>query len=119
MFTIRILIVLSVVFLILGLAFLILVLVQPEWLMARLRARSPEVLYSIDTDHLIVALTIDDGPDETYSIKIMELLEEYQAHATFFLITDRIPGNEEILQQMIREGHEIGNHLTEEIGEMG
>jgi len=97
MFTIRILIVLSVVFLILGLAFLILVLVQPEWLMARLRARSPEVLYSIDTDHLIVALTIDDGPDETYSIKIMEL-----------------PGNEEILQQMIREGHEIGNHLTED-----
>ena len=112
MFTIRLLISLSVVFLFLGLIFLILVLVQPEWLMARLRARSPQVLYSIDTDHRIVALTIDDGPDETYSTQIMELLEEYEAHATFFLITDRIPGNEEVLQQMIREGHEIGNHLT-------
>ncbi len=114
MFIIRLLISLSVVFLVLGLVFLILVLVQPEWLMARMRARSPEVLYSIDTNRKIVALTIDDGPDETHSIKIMELLEEYQAHATFFLITDRIPGNEAVLEQMIRKGHEIGNHLTED-----
>jgi len=114
MFTIRLLISLSVLALSLGLIFLILVLVQPDWLMARLRARTPQVLYSIETDRRIVALTIDDGPDSTYSRKIMDVLQEYEAHATFFLITERIPGNEEILQQMIRQGHEIGNHLTED-----
>ena len=109
--TIRIIISLSVIVVLL-LIFILLVLLQPEWLMERLRARSPEVLYSIDTDRPIVALTIDDGPDETFSPKILKLLEEYQAHATFFLITDRVPGNEDILQRMVEEGHEIGNHLT-------
>jgi peptidoglycan/xylan/chitin deacetylase (PgdA/CDA1 family) len=110
--TIRILIPLSVLVIVLVLIFIILLLTQPEWLMSRLRAKSPDVLYSVDTEYPVVALTIDDGPDKTYSTKILELLREYQAHATFFLITDRITGNEEILQRMIEEGHELGNHLT-------
>jgi len=108
----RLIVPLSILIIILVLIFLILLLLQPEWLMSRLRARSPEVLYSIETNHPVVALTIDDGPDETYSPMILELLEAYHAHATFFLITERIPGNEEILRRMIEEGHELGNHLT-------
>lgn len=90
----------------------ILLLLQPEWLLSRLRQRSPEVLYSVDTNAPIVALTIDDGPDPNSSPMILDILEEYGAHATFFLITERIPGNEDIVQQMIEEGHELGNHLT-------
>lgn len=114
MIAFRILITVSMIALILTLIFILLVLLQPEWLMARLRARSPEVVYSINTDQPVVALTIDDGPDETYSRKILDLLKKYHAHATFFIITDRIPGNEEVLQRMVEEGHEIGNHLTED-----
>jgi len=114
MIAFRILISVSIIALILTLIFILLVLLQPEWLMARLRARSPEVVYSINTDQPVVALTIDDGPDETYSRKILDLLKKYHAHATFFIITDRIPGNEEVLQRMVEEGHEIGNHLTED-----
>ena len=90
----------------------ILMLLQPEWLLSRLRQRSPEVLYSVDTNAPIVALTIDDGPDPNSSPLILDILEEYGAHATFFLITERIPGNEDIVQQMIEEGHELRNHLT-------
>jgi len=108
----RMIISLGVLIIVLVLVFILLILLQPEWLMARLRSRSPEVIYSVNTDRQVVALTIDDGPDETYSPQILELLQEYQAHATFFLITDRVPGNEEILQRMVAEGHEIGNHLT-------
>jgi len=114
MIAFRIVITVSMIALILTLIFILLVLLQPEWLMARLRARSPEVIYSINTDQPVVALTIDDGPDETYSRKILDLLKKYHAHATFFIITDRIPGNEEVLQRMVEEGHEIGNHLTED-----
>jgi peptidoglycan/xylan/chitin deacetylase (PgdA/CDA1 family) len=99
---------------VLALIFLILLWLQPEWLLSRLRKRSPEVLYSIDTQAPVVALTIDDGPDPGSSPVILDLLEEYGAHATFFLITERIPGNEGIVQQMIAEGHELGNHLTED-----
>jgi peptidoglycan/xylan/chitin deacetylase (PgdA/CDA1 family) len=89
-----------------------LVWLNPEWLIPRLRRSSPEVLYSIETQQPIVAMTIDDGPDAEDSQKILRVLNEYDAHATFFVITDHISGNEGILRQMIAEGHELGNHLT-------
>ena len=85
---------------------------QPEWLIATLHRRSPEVLYSIETNELVVALTIDDGPDLCGSPRILDILEEYDAHATFFLISEHIPGNEVYVERMIAEGHELGNHLT-------
>jgi peptidoglycan/xylan/chitin deacetylase (PgdA/CDA1 family) len=44
----------------------------------------------------------------------LDLLEQYQAKATFFIIGSRIPGNEELLRRMLSEGHELGNHLAEE-----
>lgn len=92
--------------------FLILLWFQPEWLLSRIRRRSPEVLYSVETQAPVVALTIDDGPDANSSSMILDILEEYRARATFFLITERIPGNELIVQRMITDGHELGNHLT-------
>ncbi len=87
-------------------------LLQPEWLFSRLRQRSPEVLYAVDTQSKVVALTIDDGPDENTTPQILDILEEHDARATFFLITDRVPGNEALIQRMTAEGHEIGNHMT-------
>ena len=85
---------------------------KPEWLIARLRKQSPEVLYSVDTDEKVVALTIDDGPDPCGSPRILDVLNEYDAHATFFLISEHIPGNEVFVERMVAEGHELGNHLT-------
>lgn len=98
------------------LAFLVatLILLEPEWVVARLRKRSPEVVYSIDTQDLLVALTIDDGPDLIETPKIMDSLKRHGAKATFFLITSRIPGNEELVQRMIDEGHELANHLRDD-----
>lgn len=61
---------------------------------------------------MVVALTIDDGPDACGSPRILDILEEYDAHATFFLITEHIQGNEIFVERMIDEGHELGNHLT-------
>ena len=85
---------------------------KPEWMVAKLRRRSPEVLYSVETDKKVVALTIDDGPDANDSPQILEILEEYDARATFFLITDHISGNETLVERMVSEGHELGNHMT-------
>ncbi len=89
-----------------------LVLLQPEWLFSRLRQRSPDVFYAMNTQERVVALTIDDGPDPATTSVLLDILNEHGAHATFFLITDRVPGNEELVQRMISEGHELGNHLT-------
>jgi peptidoglycan/xylan/chitin deacetylase (PgdA/CDA1 family) len=86
-------------------------LLEPEWVIAKLRKASPAVLYSVDVDEPVVALTIDDGPDPVETPKILDHLRKYNAHATFFLIGSRISGNEGIVHRLVAEGHEIGNHL--------
>ena len=87
---------------------------KPSWLFNRLSTHSPEVLYSVQTQEPILALTIDDGPDPSTTPRILDLLLEHDARATFFLLSDRIPGNEALVQRIVDEGHEIGNHLTDD-----
>ncbi|MEE9579507.1 MAG: polysaccharide deacetylase family protein, partial [Gemmatimonadota bacterium] len=87
---------------------------SPGWFVGGLSRVSPEVLYFVETDRPTVALTIDDGPDPATTARILDVLERHGARATFFLITDRVPGNEAILRRILDEGHEIGNHLTRE-----
>ncbi len=71
----------------------------------------PDVVYFVDTRAKAVALTLDDGPDATTTPAILDLLGPNGARATFFLITSRVPGNEELVRRMLAEGHEIGNHM--------
>ena len=56
-----------------------------------------------------VALTIDDSPTESTSA-ILDILKIYHVKATFFVISSLIPGRESIMQRIVDEGHEIGNH---------
>lgn len=74
--------------------------------------RDPRVLYSIDTDAKVVALTIDDAPDPETTHEILQVLGENSARATFFVITGRMGGQEELLREIVDAGHELGNHLT-------
>ena len=83
-----------------------------QWLVQRLANNHPEVLYFADAHDSVLALTIDDSPDSVTTPLLLEVLREYDVRATFFIITDQIPGNESILRQLLREGHELGNHLT-------
>ena len=87
---------------------------QPRWLLSIVSAIAPGVVYFQDTDDRVVALTIDDGPDAIATPKILEVLARHQARATFFLISSRISGNESLVMRTMREGHELGNHLTED-----
>ncbi len=57
-----------------------------------------------------VAITFDDGPDPEYTPKILDILKQEKATATFFLIglqTQKFPG---LAQRIYDEGHAIGNH---------
>lgn len=72
--------------------------------------RDPRVLYSVDTDRRLVALTIDDGPDAQSTAEILSVLADHDARATFFLISSRIPGNEAVVDAIVAGGHELGNH---------
>lgn len=62
------------------------------------------------TGEKVVALTFDDGPDPIQTPKVLKVLKEHQATACFFCIGRKIEGNEKLLQQMVAEGHLIGNH---------
>jgi len=57
-----------------------------------------------------VALTFDDGPCPRMTYKILDLLDEYQIKATFFILGRRLEGREKILLEVIKRGHEIGGH---------
>ena len=56
-----------------------------------------------------IALTFDDGPTEV-SQKIIELLNKFDAKATFFWMGERIKNNEHLIQMAKESGHLIANH---------
>jgi len=57
-----------------------------------------------------VALTFDDGPSAVTTEKILRVLKQHGARATFFVLGRSIEGNEKILRRIAEDGHEIGNH---------
>lgn len=62
-----------------------------------------------------IALTFDDGPNPRYTPLLLDGLREKGICATFFLIGENIEGNESILQQMLKDGHLIGNHTWDHV----
>jgi peptidoglycan-N-acetylglucosamine deacetylase len=57
-----------------------------------------------------LVLTFDDGPSSDLTQRLLDLLAEFDARATFFLLGRQIPGREPILDRMTSAGHEIGSH---------
>lgn len=57
-----------------------------------------------------LALTFDDGPNAATTPMVLDALERHHARATFFVIGNRVPGNEALLRRMYRSGQEIGSH---------
>ena len=86
------------------------VVCNPKPLVYRLAYHSPDVLYFVKTEEKIIALTIDDSPHPKLTAKILNVLSEHQVPATFFLIGERVEKNKEIIRQIVKQGHEIGNH---------
>ncbi len=57
-----------------------------------------------------IALTFDDGPDGTYTPQILTILKREHIHATFFVLGTQILRYPNVLRQIHREGHALGNH---------
>nr|WP_321379519.1 glycosyltransferase [uncultured Bacteroides sp.] len=58
----------------------------------------------------MLALTFDDGPDEKYTPKILNILSQYHVPAAFFVVGLQAEKNLPILKRIYNEGHLIGNH---------
>lgn len=57
-----------------------------------------------------VSVTFDDGPNNDYTPKVLQLLKQYNVKATFFCVGQQIEKHPEMLKQIISDGHSVGNH---------
>ncbi len=57
-----------------------------------------------------LALTFDDGPDNETTPKVLDVLKQRAAPATFFVLGSKVGGHSELVRRISAEGHEIGNH---------
>ncbi len=60
-----------------------------------------------------VCLTIDDGPHPESITSILDTLKEQHVPAAFFVVGTRVKRAPELVQRMIDEGHEVGNHTQD------
>lgn len=84
-----------------------------DFFLKQVQTYYPEVICRKNTDEKIIALTIDDSPNE-YTMEILEILNKYKATATFFVIgnyIDQYDNDNNKIKKIISDGHEIGNHL--------
>ncbi len=58
----------------------------------------------------IIALTLDDGPEPRSTPKILDILNQYDARATFFVIGQKAESQPELVKRIIKEGSEVANH---------
>jgi peptidoglycan-N-acetylglucosamine deacetylase len=75
----------------------------------------PNYTWSIPTDEKIMYLTFDDGPIPEVTPWVLETLKKFNAKATFFCVGDNVNKNPTIFQQVLSEGHAIGNHTFSHI----
>jgi len=57
-----------------------------------------------------IALTFDDGPNDPYTLNLLEILAKHGVHATFFFIGRYVQHLPDIAREVAKAGHAIGNH---------
>lgn len=75
----------------------------------------PNYIWEIPTVEKTLFLTFDDGPTPNITEWVLNTLNQYHAKATFFCIGDNVRKYPEIFNQIVNEGHTIGNHSNNHI----
>jgi peptidoglycan/xylan/chitin deacetylase (PgdA/CDA1 family) len=57
-----------------------------------------------------IALTYDDGPNDPHTLRLLEVLARHSVQATFFLIGRYVQQSPEIVREIVKAGHVVGNH---------
>ncbi|MCH7674214.1 polysaccharide deacetylase family protein [candidate division KSB1 bacterium] len=68
----------------------------------------PKIIRSMPDENIY--LTFDDGPDENITPRLLELLSKHKIKATFFMVGQKAERYPEIVLQIHKNGHAIGNH---------
>jgi len=64
----------------------------------------------VSTDKPYVALTFDDGPNPAYTPQLLDILEQHNARATFFMVGEVAEQHKDLVAEVAARGHAIGNH---------
>ena len=75
-----------------------------------IRSFYKDYIWDVDTIEKEIYLTFDDGPTPEITEFVLNTLKQYNAKATFFCIGKNIENHPEIFQQIIVDGHTVGNH---------
>jgi peptidoglycan-N-acetylglucosamine deacetylase len=83
---------------------------EPLVALSVLERLTPSITYRVRTRRPLIALSFDDGPHPTFTLQVLEILEQHNSRATFFLIGERALRHPELVSRIKAAGHEVGNH---------
>lgn len=75
----------------------------------------PHALWRMDRNEKAVYLTFDDGPIPEATPFILDVLDRFNARATFFMVGENVDKYPHLFQEVKRRGHRIGNHTYNHI----
>lgn len=70
----------------------------------------PNYVWKMPSEENAVYLTFDDGPHPEITPKVLSILKEHNAKASFFCVGENAKKYPEVMAQIIAEGHSVGNH---------
>ena len=74
----------------------------------KLMWRTP--VWRINPSEKVIYLTFDDGPNPEVTPRVLDILDEFEAKATFFCVGENVLKYPEIFQEVKHRGHAVGNH---------
>ena len=80
-----------------------------------LKSLYPSLVWNIETEEKELFLTFDDGPTAGVTDPLLDLLQKFNAKATFFCLGKNIEENPDLFKRLIDEGHTVGNHSYDHI----
>jgi peptidoglycan-N-acetylglucosamine deacetylase len=75
-----------------------------------IRTLTPGLTWRIPVTGTSVFLTFDDGPTPGVTEKVLDILDRFQAKATFFCVGKNVEKHPSLYDEIIRRGHKTGNH---------
>lgn len=82
--------------------------VKTPYLVKKLYSRNR--IWDFEDEEKVIFLTFDDGPIQEITPWVLDLLNKFNAKATFFCVGDNVRKNPEVFEQIVANGHTVGNH---------
>lgn len=81
-----------------------------------LRWLYPGAIWRMDSTEHAIYLTFDDGPIPESTPFILDTLRKYDIKATFFMVGENVTRHHDLYNQIVAEGHRVGNHTFNHLG---